>query len=98
MPACAAHLTESQSVDDSYLFHPKFDPQGRQPFHFKTIHQYQNQDPALKKLLQSLPDKFFSQKLDSFDIICRHNSLQQNASWKIMLPDAMLHPLVEWYH
>ena len=31
----------SMSADDAYLFHPKFDPQGRHPFHFATIHHYQ---------------------------------------------------------
>ena len=39
-----------QPADEAYLFHPKFDPQGRHPFHFATIHQYQQQDKQLLAL------------------------------------------------
>ena len=39
-----------RSACDAYLFHPKFDPQGRHPFHFATIHHNQQQDKQLLAL------------------------------------------------
>jgi hypothetical protein len=37
-------------IVDAHLFHPRFDAQNRQPFHFQTIHDYQQDDAALRAL------------------------------------------------
>ena len=98
MPSCAAQTERHITVDDSYLFHPKFDPRGRQPFHFDTIHQYQISDKDLLALPDSDPKRYFSQTLDNSPIVCRRDTLDPNSSWKILLPNSMLEPLVNWYH
>lgn len=92
LPTCAAH------VEDNYLFHPKFDPRGRQPFHFDTIHHYQQSENDILQLPLSDPKRFFSQTLDNYPIVCRYDRLEPDSSWKIQLPTAMLKPLVDWYH
>ena len=54
LPSCDPQ-TEHHPVNESYLFHPKFDPRGRHPFHFQTIHRYQQEDPSLNKLTTDDP-------------------------------------------
>ena len=96
MPSCEA-LTESHPVEDSYLFHPKFDPKGRHPFHFNTIFQYQQQDKQILDLPSLNESRFFINTLDDLPIVCRYDTRAQD-SWKIVLPTTMLRPLVQWYH
>ena len=92
----AALLT--RSAGDAYLFHPKFDPQGRHPFHFATIHQYQQQDKQLLALHHNNPAHFFFQTLGDHKILCIHPTQTSDPTWHICLPNAMLIPLVQWYH
>lgn len=112
MPACETRWTERPSSEtakrmksdsndvasvDTFLFHPRFDPQGRHPFQFKTIHFYQQQDPSLLALNRRDPHRYFFQSLGGFDILCER--IRPNASdWRILVPDFMIKPLVEWYH
>ena len=96
LPSCDA-LTDSHPVEDSYLFHPDFDAQGRKPFHFKTIFEYQQQDNNVLQLPELDPQRFFINTLDAHPIVCRYDTPEQN-SWKIMVPTEMLHKLVEHYH
>jgi transposase InsO family protein len=101
MPSCEAQ-TERQSVDDSvedtFLFYPRFDPRGRQPFRFQTIHEYQQNNPQMRELVNLLPDRYFIQQLDNVPIICRRDHRNNDNSWKIALPNDMLRPLVKWFH
>ena len=96
LPSCDAQ-TESHPVEDSYLFHPRFDPQGRHPFHFKTIFDYQQQDPHILELPSLDPQHYFTNNLDTHPVVCRYDAPAQD-SWKIVVPTNMLHPLVDWYH
>lgn len=110
MPACDAHETDGLGTrfpgdpasihHDCLLFHPRFDARGNQPFHFSTIHFYQQQDPALLALNDTQPLRFFFQKLGSYDILCHRLSLNDTtpSPWLIALPTAMLVPLAHWYH
>ena len=59
MPSCAAQTECHSPVDDSYLFHPKFDPCGRKPYHFETIRHYQKNDSALQLLPASGRKRYF---------------------------------------
>ena len=93
---CTSLLT--RSAGDAYLFHHKFDPQGRHPFHFATIHQYQQQDKQLLALHHNNPARFFFQTLGDHKILCIHPTQTSDPTWCICLPDAMLTPLVQWYH
>ena len=49
LPLCNAQ-TDSHSVEDSCLFHLKFNPQGRHPFNFKTTFQCQQKNLHVLKL------------------------------------------------
>ena len=88
----------SMSAYDAYLFHSKFDPQGRHPFHFATIHHYQQQDEKLLALPNDNPKHFFFQTLGEHKILCIHPTQASDLTWRICLPDAMLIPLINWYH
>jgi hypothetical protein len=92
--------TKCRSVDDSFLFHPKFDPQGRHPFQFKTVHHYQQNDTDLQELQAAHPNRYFIQDLDSYNILCRYDTIpaSEDTPWKIVIPNNMLRPLVQWYH
>ena len=108
MPACEAHKSEalySEAVpdptvlwQDCCLFHPRFDARGNHPFHFSTFHHYQQNDKQLLKTLTQKPGRFFKQSLGGYDIICIRQSPPPTSAWHIVIPDAMLHPLVAWYH
>ena len=39
-------MTQEQQYDELFLEHPVFDDKGWMPFHFKTVYEYQQQDPA----------------------------------------------------
>eukprot|EP00536_Pseudo-nitzschia_multiseries_P019354 jgi/Psemu1/60256/gm1.60256_g len=97
MPSCDA-WTDSHPVEDSYLIHPRFDPKGRLPFHFATIHECQAKDQKVLTLPQKDPRRYFIQKLDNVCIICCIHELTHNSPSKIVIPNNMLVPLVKWYH
>ena len=54
---------------DCLLFHHDFDPQKSLPFHFATIHRYQQCDPWLQDASKQ-DERFYTQCLGSFNIIC----------------------------
>ena len=84
--------------NDCLLFHHEIDPQKNLPFHFATIHHYQQCDPWLQDASKH-DSRFYTQCLGSFDIICYHApSSAPSSDWKIALPSNMLGPLIHWYH
>ena len=83
---------------DMFLFHPRFDARGNLPFHFATIHTYQQQDPHLTSVLDKDPRRFFKMTLGGYSIICFYDKPDDDSSWSIVLPDQMLKPLIDWYH
>jgi hypothetical protein len=83
-------LFEQPELADCFLEYPRFDNQGRVPFHFETIQQYQADDQELQGALQQ--GIYQVKRFGSTDLICRRNSD------KIVLSDALLPRLVQWYH
>ena len=83
---------------DTNLFYPRLDAQGRQPFHFPTLHHYQQQDKCFLSQVRSTLLRFFSQSLGGYDIVCYGKIPDINSPWRIAIPDALLDPLVNWYH
>ena len=65
---------------------------------FATIHQYQQQDKQLLALHHNNPAHFFFQTLGDHKILCIRPTQTSDPTWRICLPDAMLLPLVQWYH
>ena len=84
--------------NDCLLFHHDFEPQKNLPFHFTTIHHYQQCDPWLKDASKD-DHHFYTQCLGSFNIICYcAPSSAPSSDWKMALPSNMLGPLIHWYH
>ena len=83
-------LFEQNELADWFLQYPRFDDQGRVPFHFETIQQYQADDQELQGALQR--GIYQVKRFGSTDLICRRNSD------KIVLSDELLPRLVKWYH
>ena len=98
LPSCTAQTERRIPVNDSYLFDPKFDPCGRQPYHFDRISYYQKNYFALHMLPTTNPKRYFSQLLDKHSIVCHCDTFDLSSSWKILLPITMLKPLVKWHH
>ena len=48
-------MTHEQKSIDFFLEHQEFNDEGRVPFHFKTVYEYQQQDPMLAMLPQQKP-------------------------------------------
>ena len=92
-------LNDSEAVlHDTHLFYPRLDAQGRQPFHFPTLHHYQQQGKSFLSQVRSTSFRFFSQSLGGYDIVCYRELPDTNSPWRIAIPDALLDPLVNWYH
>ena len=84
--------------NDCLLFHHDFDPQKNLPFHFATMHHYQQCGPWLQDASKH-DHHFYTQCLGSLDIICYCAlSAAPSSDWKIALPSNMLGPLIHWYH
>ena len=47
-----------QTKEEIFLEHPVFDEQGRLPFHYKTLLEYQQEDPQLLELPMSKPQQY----------------------------------------
>ena len=83
-------LFEQTELADCFLEYPRFDDQGRVPFHFETIQEYQADDQELQGALQR--GIYQVKRFGSTDLICLTNSD------KIVLSDELLPRLVKWYH
>ena len=83
-------LFQQTELADCFLEYPRFDDQGRIPFHFETIRQYQADDQTLQAALQR--GIYHVKRFGSTDLICRRDSD------KIVLSDEFLPRLVKWYH
>ena len=63
-------MTQDQQYDELFLEHPMFNDEGQMPFHFKTVYEYQQQDPALLELLHRELVRYVVQVLGNYQIIC----------------------------
>ena len=71
-----------------------FDDEGQMPFHFKTVYEYQQKDPALLVLLHQELVKYVVQVLGNYQIICT----QTKAGVYMCLTDAMLPKMIKYFH
>ena len=63
-------FSTDEQASDCFLEHPTFDDEGRFPFQFKTIHEYQYQNQNLLNKLKEEPDRFFEQQFNDTTLIC----------------------------
>ena len=87
-------MTYKQTSNDIFLVHLEFDDEGRVPFHFKTVYEYQQQDPALAALPQQNPEKYVIRLLGNYQIVCAHT----NTGVYMCLIDLMLPKLIKYFY
>ena len=73
---------------------PVFDNEGRLPFQFKTLEDYQSRSEELKNMPTVFPDRFSRQRFGDAELICFH----QNGEDKIVLTQELLPKVVKYYH
>jgi hypothetical protein len=79
---------------ECFLNYPKFDEQGRHPFHFETIRQYQNDSEQVQNWLRDKPNDFVRHTFGETELICK----VKDGSYRMAISDEMLPKLVKWYH
>ena len=80
-PAMAECLMHDPEIGDAFLEHPVFDKDGKLPFQFKTLEEYQRQNDELQSMPVVFPDRFSTQQFGDSELICFH----QNGEDKIVL-------------
>ena len=93
-PDVAELLLNDPEISDCFLEHPVFDEDGRLPFQFKTLEEYQMRSDELQSLPEVFPDRFSSQSFGDAELICFH----QNGEDKIVLTQELLPKVVKYYH
>ena len=86
-------ILDDVEMTDCLLVYPKFDIQGRHPFHFTTMRYYQQKDDAVRQLVQTDPGNYMMQRLGDAELVCRRNG----NNFQIVLTDEMMPRLVRWY-
>ena len=87
-------MTHTQKSNDLLLEHMEFDDEGRVPFHFKTVYEYQQQDPILATLPQQSPEKYVIHLLGNYQIICAHTK----TGVYMCLIDLMFPKVIKYFH
>ena len=80
--------------EEIFLEHPTFNEQGRLPFHYKTLFEYQQEDPQLLELPTSNPQQYQWKNMGGNLLVCHHHN-QHN---RICLNNNMLPLIVDWFH
>ena len=83
-----------QTQEESFLEHPTFDEQGRLPFHYITLFEYQQEDPQLLELPTSKPQQYQWENMGGHLLVCHHHNQQNH----ICLNNKMLPLIVDWFH
>jgi transposase InsO family protein len=93
-------LLDEPQLTDCFLLHPTFDDENRYPLDYRTIRDYQAQDQqGLLNAIATDPNMIMKQMSPDVELLCRSNSNGVDPDdWKIVIPDAMLDKLIEWYH
>ncbi|CAB9513815.1 Retrotransposon protein [Seminavis robusta] len=81
-------------MEESFLEHPTFDGEGRNPYNFSVLAEYQAASAALQQTVVDNPERFFKKMFGNSELICFH----QNDEDKIVLTKELLPKLVSFYH
>ena len=71
-----------------------FDKQGRLPFQYKTLFDYQQEDPQLLELPTSKPQQYQWENMGGHLLVCRHH----NQHRCVCLTNKLLPLIVDWFH
>ena len=80
--------------EEHFLEHPVFDAQGRLPFQYKTLYEYQQEDPRILALPTNQPHQYQQENMGGYELVCRYQG-QHN---RICLADTLLPLVVDWFH
>ena len=80
--------------EEIFLEHPMFDEQGRLPFHYKTLFDYQQEDTQLLELPTSKPQQYQWENMGGHLLVYRHH----NQHHRVCLTNTMLLLIVDWFH
>jgi transposase InsO family protein len=93
-PALADCLMHDPEIAECFLQHPVFDEEGRVPFNFISLEEYQTNCPALQATYEKNPERFYKKPFGSAQLIC----ISQNGEDKIVLTQELLPKVVKYYH
>ena len=80
--------------EELFLEHPVFDAQGRLPSQYKTLYEYQQEDPRILALPTTQPHQYQMENMGGYGLVC-HYQRQRNC---ICLTDTLLPMVVDWFH
>ena len=87
-------IVAQPSQEELFLEHPVFDDQGRLPFQYKTLYEYQQDAPNILALPTDKPHHFQIETMGSYGLVCYYQG-QHN---RICLTDTLLPMVVNWFH
>ena len=80
--------------EEVFLKHPVFDDQGRLPFQYKTLYEYQQEDPSILALPFNKPQQFQVETMGSYGLVCHYQGQHNH----ICLSDTLLPMVANWFH
>ena len=80
--------------EELFLEHPVFDAQGRLPCRYKTLHEYQQEDPRILALPNTQPHKYQMGNMGGYEFVCQYQGQHNH----ICLTDTLLPMVVDWFH
>ncbi|KAG7372073.1 hypothetical protein IV203_018216 [Nitzschia inconspicua] len=87
-------MQHAYDLADGLLVHPDFDEEGRHPFQFDTVHEYQFRDRGLQSCVNSRQE--YQRHLYGSKTLVTY--CKNGEEPKICIPDEMLSRLVKYYH
>ena len=80
--------------EELFLEHPVFDDQGRLPFQYKTLYEYQQEDPRIPSLPFNKPHQYQLENMGGYGLVCHYQGEHNH----ICLTDTLLPMVVDWFH
>ena len=80
--------------EELFLEHPVFDAQGRLPFQYKTLYEYQQEDPRILVLPTNQPHQYQLENMGGYGLVCHYQGQHNH----ICLTDTLLPMVVDWFH
>ncbi len=69
------------------------------PLDIENIKENQDTDDTLQQQTEKYPDRFLRQRVVMVDnVLCYVKPGDSPNNWKIVLPKALLHPTIQWFH
>ena len=80
--------------EELFLEHPVFDDQGRLPFQYKTLYEYEQEAPSILALPINKPQQFQVETMGGYGLVCHYQGQHNH----ICLTNTLLPKVVNWFH